>query len=142
MSGCGLCPNGAGAPSELVGPEFDAGAWAGGMLRGYEVPGWLALFPRRHVESADALSDAESDSLGGAVRRLTGAIRAETSCAKVYAVSFGERLPHWHILLMAVPVDLPDELRGAALLAGKDRLLDPTAAHDVAQRVAGVPHDG
>lgn len=136
MSGCGLCPNGAGGPTELVGPALDAGVWTGGVLRGYEVPGWLALFPRRHVESADALSDAESGALGGTVRAMTGAIRASTSCAKVYTVSFGERLPHWHVLLMAVPVDLPDELRGAALIGGNDRLRDSAAARAAAQDIA------
>lgn len=136
MSGCGLCPTGSGVPTELIGPALDAGVWTGGVLRGYEVPGWLALFPRRHVESADALSDIEADALGGAVRRLAGALRAVTSCAKVYAVSFGERLPHWHLLLMAVPVDLPDELRGAALLGGNDRLRDPAAARAAAVNIA------
>lgn len=136
-----MCPNGGAGPAELVGSALDAGGsaadgWAAGVLRGYEAPGWFAMFPRRHVESADALSQAEAAELGGALRRVTAAIRAVTTCARVYAVSFGERLPHWHVLLMAVPTDLPDELRGAALLGGKDRLRDPATARDVAQQVA------
>ncbi|MHA6794318.1 hypothetical protein ACVGVM_12535 [Pseudonocardia bannensis] len=136
MSGCGLCPDGGATPAELAGPALDADGWLAGVLRGYEVPGWFAVFPPRHVESVDALSDGEADELGGALRRLTAAVRSATSCEKVYAVSFGERLPHFHVLIMAVPADLPAELRGAALIGGKDRLNDPAAACDVAQQVA------
>lgn len=51
------------------------------MLRGYEVPGWLALFPRRHADSADALSDDEADGLGRALRRSSEAIRPERHAA-------------------------------------------------------------
>ena len=137
MSACGLCPDGDAAPAELVGPPLDAGGWSAGVLRGYEVPGWLAVYPPRHVGSADALSDTEAAGLGGALRRVTAAVRAATSCEKVYAVSFGERLPHFHVLLMAVPPDLPSEQRGAALLGAAAALRDPGAARDVADR-AGV----
>jgi galactose-1-phosphate uridylyltransferase len=135
VSGCGLCPDGGTPPAELVGPALDLGGWAAGVLRGFEVPGWLAVFPRRHVDAVDALSDLEADGLGGALRRVTAAVRAATGCEKVYAVSFGERLPHFHVLLMAVPADLPAELRGAALIGGRDRLRDPTAAREVAERL-------
>lgn len=111
------------------------GAWAAGMLRGYEVPGWTAVFPRRHAEAADALPDDEADALGRVLRRVTAAVRATTGCEKVYAVSFGERLPHWHLLLMAVPADLPPELRGAALVGAAAQLRAPVAA---AAAAAGI----
>lgn len=132
---CGLCPDGDAPPAELASPAVDVGGWAAGVLRGYEVPGWLAVFPPRHVESVDALTGAEAEELGGALRSVTAAVRAATSCEKVYAVSFGERLPHFHVLVMAVPADLPAELRGAALIGGKDRLRDPAAALEVAEHL-------
>lgn len=130
---CGLCPGSGFA--DVVGTPADLGTWAAGVLRGYEVPGWFAVFPRRHVESADGLSDPEADGLGGALRQVTAGIRAETGCAKVYAVSFGERLPHWHVLLMAVPAELPAELRGVALVGAAAQLRDPDAAAPVTARV-------
>lgn len=131
-NGCGLCPPAEGPPAEIVGAAVDVGGWQAGVLRGYEVPGWIAVFPRRHVESFDALDEAEADALGGSLRRAATAIRAGTCCAKVYAVSFGERIPHVHVLLMAVPADLADAHRGAALLAQRGRLRDPAAARAVA----------
>ncbi|HEY0484933.1 MAG TPA: hypothetical protein VGD72_01630 [Mycobacteriales bacterium] len=119
---CGLC-----AGSELAAPPVERGDWAVGVLRGYEVPGWLAMYPRRHVASADALTDAEAATLGAELRALTRALRPPGG--KVYSVSFGERLPHWHVLVMAVPADLPPELRGAALLGAREALRDDRAAY-------------
>jgi galactose-1-phosphate uridylyltransferase len=129
---CGLCPGG----DQLAVPPVDRGAWSVGMLSGYEVPGWLALFPRRHLTSADELSDPEAAGLGAELRALTRALRSAVPAERVYTVSFGERLPHWHVLVMAVPAGVPPELRGPALLGGREGLRDERAAHAVAAEVA------
>ncbi|HEV7824918.1 MAG TPA: hypothetical protein VGP02_08430 [Mycobacteriales bacterium] len=129
---CGLCPGG----DQLAAPPIDRGRWAVGMLTGYEVPGWLALFPRRHLTAADELTDTEAGGLGGELRALTRALRAAVLTERVYTVAFGERLPHWHVLLMAVPAGVPPDLRGPALLGGRDGLRDEEAARAVAREVA------
>jgi diadenosine tetraphosphate (Ap4A) HIT family hydrolase len=129
---CGLCPGG----DQLAAPPTDRGGWAVGILSGYEVPGWLALFPRRHLVTADELTDTEAAQLGLELRSLTRALRSAVPAERVYTVSFGERLPHWHVLVMAVPVGVPPDLRGPALLGGRDRLRDEETARAVAVEVA------
>ena len=131
---CGLCPGG----DQLVMPPTDRGGWAVGMLAGYEVPGWLALFPRRHLTAADELTDTEAGGLGGELRALTRALRATVPAERVYTVSFGERLPHWHVLVMAVPAGVPPELRGPALLGGRDGLRDAEVARAVAGEIVAA----
>ncbi|KWX00913.1 hypothetical protein LI90_1941 [Carbonactinospora thermoautotrophica] len=53
-------------------------------------------------------------------------------------MSFGERIRHWHLLVMAVPADMPSDVRGPALLSAKDMFRDLAAAKSIAGRVARV----
>lgn len=137
-AGCGLCPDQTGRLAELTaGPSWWA-QWGIGILTGYAVPGWLALFPRRHLGSAEEFSDDEAGQLGPALRQITASVQAVCECDKVYTVAFGEWIPHWHLLVMAIPHDLAPGDRGSAALAARHRLLDETAARSVAEAVAAT----
>lgn len=140
-SPCGLCPGG-GRPRELGYGPFWRGDWGLGILLGYAVPGWLALFPRRHLVTADEMTDDEAQTFGGALRGLTAGLKTSCGSDKVYVVAFGERLPHWHMLVMAIPETLPASMRGANVLAHKDSLADESAAHLLAESVAVSFCDG
>jgi diadenosine tetraphosphate (Ap4A) HIT family hydrolase len=135
--GCGLCSG-----TELVGPPVDRGEWAVGVLREWEVPGWLALYPRRHVEWADELTAAEAADVGRELAALTAALRAAVPSRRVYTVSFGERIAHWHLLLMAVPPGVAAERRGPGLFAAREQWRDEAAAGEVAAAVGRLLNPG
>jgi diadenosine tetraphosphate (Ap4A) HIT family hydrolase len=70
---------------------------------GGPVPGWLVVAPARHVEQIDALRAEELSLLGPLLARVAAALRAETSCEKVYVSIFAEVLPHLHVHVIARP---------------------------------------
>ncbi len=141
-SPCGLCPGVQGRPRELGSGPFWRDNWGIGILLGYEVPGWLALFPRRHVVTSDEMTDDEAQSLGSALRRLTEGLKTYGNCDKVYSVAFGERIPHWHMLVMAIPETLPASMRGANILVQKNSMVDVPAAESIAAMAAVIFCDG
>ncbi len=91
------------------------------VVGGGAVPGWLVIAPRRHVESLEALSEAELAALGPLVARVSSALREATPCAKLYVASFGEVVPHLHVHVIARPPGLDPSLRGPRLFAAEAR---------------------
>ncbi len=82
------------------------------------------------------MTDDEARSFGAALRALTGALRTSIECEKVYSVAFGERIPHWHLLVMAIPESLEASQRGANVLARRSDMTDLPAAESVADLAA------
>jgi hypothetical protein len=137
VSDCGLCPDQYGKRTELVGGAgIEHDGWLTGVLRGYEVPGWLALLPGRHIGASDEFTDTEAAELGVQLREISAALRQAAQAERIYSVSFGERLPHWHLLVMAVPASVPQRLRGPAILPGRRELIDEPRARSIAAGVA------
>jgi diadenosine tetraphosphate (Ap4A) HIT family hydrolase len=68
-------------------------------MPGVDLPGYLVLAPARHVEHIGALDDAELGDLARIQARAVRAILSVPGVRKVYALSFGEALPHLHIHL-------------------------------------------
>ncbi|MCW2797857.1 hypothetical protein [Nocardioides sp.] len=117
---------------ESNGPEsgwvFEEEHWLGGVLPGFEVPGWLIVTVRRHVEGPFNLNDVEAKSLGGMIRRVSGAINDLMAPDRVYQVAMSERWPHWHFPILARPKWVPPEGRGLAYMdACKDMIDVPEA---------------
>jgi diadenosine tetraphosphate (Ap4A) HIT family hydrolase len=81
--------------------------------------GWLCVVLRRHAESIDVLTDAETDELGRLLRDLSVFLRHETGCEKTYVMQFAEHPQHPHVHFHLVPrlPDLPAEFRGAGIFA-------------------------
>jgi diadenosine tetraphosphate (Ap4A) HIT family hydrolase len=98
------------------------------------VPGWLFVVPARHVEQVDELDAGERAALGPLVAEVAAALRAETSCAKVYVSVFAEVLHHCHVHVVARPPDLPADERGPRLFVS-ERRADPAEALRIAGRV-------
>jgi diadenosine tetraphosphate (Ap4A) HIT family hydrolase len=84
--------------------------------------GWFIVAPARHVEQIDALAPGEAALLGPLLTEVAAALRAETSCEKVYVSVFAEVVPHLHVHVIARPPDLAPEARGARVF-----LAEPTA---------------
>lgn len=81
--------------------------------------GWLVLKPRRHVEAAADLTDAEVGALGMLIKRATKAMSAELAPAKIYICLFAESadFPHIHFHLIPRFADTPPERRGPDVFA-------------------------
>lgn len=110
--------------------------WAAAVMPGAEVPGWVVLQPVRHAERIWELDEQALAALGPVVARLSEAIAGARDAAKVYLGAFGERIPHWHLIVAPPPDGLAPSRRGPALLADFGDLVDPPAAAETAALIA------
>jgi diadenosine tetraphosphate (Ap4A) HIT family hydrolase len=97
-----------------------------------QVPGWVMLATRRHGDWTWELSDAEAETLGPTLRRLSDAVRAVCGAERVYVIALGENTLHFHLVLLPRSADTPSDLRGTALLDGVAKLADPVEAQKAA----------
>lgn len=134
MTDCLMC-----SLVESNGPEsgwvFEEEHWLGGVLPGFEVPGWLIVTVRRHVEGPMGLSDAEAESLGGMIRRVSGAINDLMDPDRVYQVAMSERWPHWHFPILPRPKDVEPDHRGLDYIAAREQMIDVPEAMRIADQL-------
>jgi diadenosine tetraphosphate (Ap4A) HIT family hydrolase len=74
---------------------YDSGTWAAYPVA--DVPGWVMLAARQHVEGMWSLSPEQASGLGEAVRSIGAAVKAVTGADRVHLVFLGEASPHFHI---------------------------------------------
>ena len=115
MSSCQSCRLLANPALSPGGIFYDDGLWR--VMHAIEpVPllGWLIMQPIRHVEQIGDLTPDEAASLGPVARRVSAALAAELSPAKIYMALFAEssEFPHLHWHLIPRPADVPAEYRG------------------------------
>jgi hypothetical protein len=67
----------------------------------YGKPGCLWVAAKTHVEGLWGLTDSQAASFGSVFRAMAGSLLKVTDAEKVYIVSIGESLPHFHALLIA-----------------------------------------
>jgi hypothetical protein len=107
------------------------------VAEGYEAPGWLFLQTLRHTEGPMGMDSQEAGELGLDIAHLSGAIQTVTGAEKVYVLAYGERFPHFHLVLIPrLPLASP-ELKGPGLFTRVEDLVDLEAA----ARVAGAVRD-
>lgn len=136
MSAVGECPlcRRADAPEPpLGGWLLREEHWMAGVMPGVEVPGWAVLQSRVHVEHLWELPPAALRALGPTLARLASGLATARSTPRVYVAAFGERIPHWHAIVAAVPAGLPGARRGPGLLADFGDLVDLGEAAVVAE---------
>ena len=94
MSGVAPCPFCAGAQRVYL----ESPRWL--VLRHADpvpIPGWMMLAARAHRSGVDALTDEEAAELGPILATLARSVREETGCARAYAITFNEAVPHLHL---------------------------------------------
>lgn len=69
--------------------------------------GHLMLETKRHAPGFADLTPAEARAVGLLITRLSGALKAAAGAEKVYAVFYGEVIPHLHVHLTARYPDTP-----------------------------------
>jgi diadenosine tetraphosphate (Ap4A) HIT family hydrolase len=84
------------------------------------IVGFSYLEPRRHIPFITDLDGAEALSFGATLARVTRLIREITGADIVYALLFGEHVPHLH-------VNIVPHRSGDAVVAGGADLLDADA---------------
>jgi len=124
---CGICERLGASPDEAVvyaDEEFIAFSTA-------DVPGWITVATRRHVEGMDGLDDAQAPRLGDALRRTMGAVRQATGAERVHAVYLGEHARHCHFWLFPRHDGQPPLFGNERLIAEIGDFADPGAAASV-----------
>lgn len=71
--------------------------------------GHLVVQTRRHVPTFAELTDAEAQSIGLLITRLSRALKECVGAERTYVVFFGEVVPHLHVLLTARYPGTPPE---------------------------------
>jgi diadenosine tetraphosphate (Ap4A) HIT family hydrolase len=74
---------------------YDSGPWAAYLVA--DVPGWVILAARQHVEGMWSLSPEQASGLGQAVRSIGAAVKAVTGAELVHLVYLGASALHFHI---------------------------------------------
>jgi diadenosine tetraphosphate (Ap4A) HIT family hydrolase len=124
-SGCKIC---AMEDVEETSVVFRDQLWAAEIKPGLEVPGWIVLRARRHAERIIGLDDAESDTFGRRARDLAAALAEVTGAPATYLVAFCENHAHFHALITARGVDVPQDRRSADILKMVEDHRDPDEA--------------
>ncbi|MFL1380810.1 hypothetical protein [Nocardiopsis protaetiae] len=102
--------------------------WACEIIPGFDVPGWFVLRVRRHAERLTGLDEEELAVFGRRARDLVGAVSEVTGAAATYLLVFGERNPHFHVLVAARGEDVPEDRRNGDILRLRAERADPVAA--------------
>ena len=137
---CSICAMVANEPA--AGWTYADESWVAGVLPGLEVPGWIVLALRRHTVEAAPLSEWEASSLGVAISRLSAALVEVTDAERIYLQAYGEREPHWHLLLAARGPEVVPEHRHVAFFTHREQYVDVEEAERNVDRLRrAMSHD-
>lgn len=87
--------------------------------------GTLFIESRRHFLDYSEMTVEEAASLGGVLKKVFAALRAETGAERIYQVLLLEGVPHFHAWI--VPRRPEDQERGMQFLARDDSCPDEEA---------------
>lgn len=132
---CSLCLRANSPDPPPGGWVYEDPYWLGSVFPEYEVPGWIVLQARRHVESLMAMTESEAASLGCAFRIVSRVLSELLEPSHVYVLAFGERFPHWHGLLIPRDPAWDSGNAGINVLNRRESLRDPDRALSVADAV-------
>jgi diadenosine tetraphosphate (Ap4A) HIT family hydrolase len=81
--------------------------------------GWMVVFPARHVEALDELTDEECSVAGRLLRDVARALKSVTGCVKTYVALFAEAPGCHHLHFHVVPrmTDLSPERQHSDIFA-------------------------
>lgn len=88
--------------------------------------GTLFIESKRHFIDYSDMTDEESVSLGGVMKKIYHALKAHTEAERVYQVTLVDGVPHFHSWL--VPHRKDDPEKGMKFLARNDSCSDEDAA--------------
>jgi diadenosine tetraphosphate (Ap4A) HIT family hydrolase len=107
-----------------------------------DVPGWIMLATKDHVEGVDGLPDATADALGLTTRRVVTAIKRATEAERVHVVYIGEHARHFHLALLPRRSGEPALVGNERMLAAIDSDADPAGSASVRIRIRDLIGSG
>jgi diadenosine tetraphosphate (Ap4A) HIT family hydrolase len=108
---------------------YDDGLWAGYLVA--DVPGWVMLAAKQHVEGMWSLSPEQASGLGDAVRSIGSAVKATTGADRVHLVYLGQSAPHFHMGFFPRLAGEPALFDNARLADAARSQVDPERARTV-----------
>lgn len=129
---CSMCSMEA-APETTV--LFRNSQWAAELPRGAEVPGWVVLRSRRHVEHLVNLDDSQLVTFGPSLRDVAAAVGAVMKTETIYVLSFGETDLHFHAVVIPRGADVPVQRRKGDILQMLPEAVDRPKAIDVLSEI-------
>ena len=108
---CHICDGISGPRERFV---YEDEHWA--VYRPIDVPGWVMLAPKKHVEGAWSLTDLQVADFGRIARDASAAVKEAVGADRVHLVYLGETARHFHAGLFPVA-------EGNEGLFANDRLL-------------------
>jgi diadenosine tetraphosphate (Ap4A) HIT family hydrolase len=117
---CYTCRSISGERRISPGPTIYAGRyWMLEHAYPTRLKGWLVIVLKRHVEALHELTREEFIELGELQALAAWLLREILGCAKEYSVCFAEKegFQHIHFHIVAIPHDLPPEIKGGKIFA-------------------------
>ena len=121
------------APGSVV---LDEDAWLAYNIA--DVPGWIMLASREHVEGAAGLGDGAASSFGPIARRIDRAVRAATGAERVHLVFLGDTARHFHLGFFPRQAGESGLFDTARLGSDVGALKDPERAAPITAAIAGT----
>jgi MarR family transcriptional regulator, 2-MHQ and catechol-resistance regulon repressor len=109
---CGICESvsGASGTSEFL---YEDEHWVVRHVSApYGVAGWMTMYSRRHVAGIAYFDAAESASFGPTLSRLQEQLEKVTGALRIYTLSLGESLPHFHTHMVPRYEETPGGVSG------------------------------
>jgi diadenosine tetraphosphate (Ap4A) HIT family hydrolase len=108
---------------------YDDGPWFAGAVA--DVPGWVMLGTKEHLEGTASLSAEDAAGLGPALRAVGRAVQQATGAERVHMVFLGEAARHFHLAYFP-------RAAGEPALFDNGRLLETVKTASDAGRAAAV----
>jgi len=129
---CSICELTTTTPDESV--IYTDDLWT--VMLVLDVPGWLMVTANRHSDDwLWGMSAEEALTLGPLIQRISVATRAEAAAERVHLLGFGEKMQHFHFMLLGRSESTPADFRGPGMLAHAPELADRDEAFRVGTRM-------
>lgn len=135
---CRLCQHlSSAAPEEVV---HDDGTWVAFMTA--DVPGWINLAVREHVEGIEELSDEHAAAFGPLARNLGAAIKQTTGADRLQLAFLGDNARHFHLGFFPLADGQSGLFDAAGLAAVMSSSADAGKARTTAQAIRAAAGGG
>jgi diadenosine tetraphosphate (Ap4A) HIT family hydrolase len=112
---------------------LDDGTWCAYQVA--NVPGWITLATKHHVDGPESLTDLQTESLGRHIRAIGEAVKRATGAERVHVVYLGEAARHFHAGFFPRMSEQQALLGNERLLAEVSSAADPPGAATIRTRV-------
>jgi diadenosine tetraphosphate (Ap4A) HIT family hydrolase len=122
-------------PEQIV---YDEGPWFAFLAA--NVPGWVMLATKEHVDGMWGLSPEAAAGLGPLLQRFGAAVKDVTGADRVHLVYLGENALHFHVGFFPRLPGEPALLENGRMVEEVETLADPDRARELGAAVRDSLH--